>query len=90
MKSKARLKDKSGGGAARSKDQLDEIMATFRAWRARALQIILVVIALAGLPAWGSVIVNAIRNSQVTRQLYVGRSSTNSRLAASGVSHPCS
>lgn len=66
MKSKARLKDKSGGGAARSKDQLDEIMATFRAWRARALQIILVVIALAGLPAWGSVIVNAIRNSQVT------------------------
>ncbi|HEX6387214.1 MAG TPA: PP2C family protein-serine/threonine phosphatase [Anaerolineae bacterium] len=65
MKSGARLKDTSGGGAARSKDQ-DEIMATFRAWRARALQVILVVVALAGLPAWGSVILNAVRNSEYT------------------------
>jgi serine phosphatase RsbU (regulator of sigma subunit) len=49
-------------------DQVDPVLEM---WRGKALHVILVVVALAGLPAWGSPILNAVRHAQLTPLLWV-------------------
>lgn len=49
-------------------DAIQEVLAE---WRARAVRIILVVVAFIGLPAWGMVIVNGIRSGETGPLLWV-------------------
>lgn len=42
-----------------------------QAWRTRAVHVLLIVVALIGLPAWGSVILNALREGQFSTLLWI-------------------
>ena len=54
--------------AAAPADAIQEVVAR---WRARAVRVILVVVAIIGLPAWGTVVVNGIRSGEMTPLLWV-------------------
>jgi serine phosphatase RsbU (regulator of sigma subunit) len=49
----------------------DEIDPALQTWRVKALHVILVVVALAGLPAWGAPILNGVRQGQFTVLLWI-------------------
>jgi serine phosphatase RsbU (regulator of sigma subunit) len=49
----------------------DAISAAVAGWRARATRVILVVVALAGLPAWGSVIWSGLRAGEMSVLLWI-------------------
>jgi PAS domain S-box-containing protein len=49
----------------------DEIESTLRTWRVKALSVLLIVVAVAGLPSYGLSIITAIHNNQLTPLLLI-------------------